>query len=156
MTSAFCTPIVAPDARVRIATAPSTVMVFSLSRPPLMLNPPLVSDEKPALLKLPPTTPGLERGHADRVPAGERQQLDILGFDRFADRDLRLKRRRFGSDGHLFRERAGFEREIERHCPGRVELDVGPADLLEAAELDEELVAAGIQVRERVETGARR
>ena len=49
--------MMAPDARVRIAVAPSTVMLFSLPRLPLMLKPPLVRLEKLLLLKLPPTTP---------------------------------------------------------------------------------------------------
>ena len=72
MVSTFWTPIVAPDERVRIATAPSTVIVFSSLRPPLMLKPPLVSDEKPALLKLPPTTPALSAG----TPIGFRPEND--------------------------------------------------------------------------------
>ena len=42
---------------MRIAVAPSTVMLFSLPRLPLMLKPPLVRLEKLLLLKLPPTTP---------------------------------------------------------------------------------------------------
>ncbi len=62
MVSTFWTPMVAPDERVRIATAPSTVIVFSSVRPPLMLKPPLVSEANPALLKLPPTTPALSAG----------------------------------------------------------------------------------------------
>ena len=154
MTSAFCTPIVAPAARVRIATAPSTVMVFSSSRPPLMLKPPLVSDEKPGVVEVAADDAGLERGHADGVAAGERQQLDVLGFDRLANGDLRLQRRGLGRDRDFFGERAGFEREIERHRARRVELHVGAADLLEAAQLDQKLIAAGVQVRKCVEAAA--
>jgi hypothetical protein len=37
----------APDDRVRTAVAPSTVMLFSSERLPLMLKPPLVRSEKP-------------------------------------------------------------------------------------------------------------
>ena len=47
-----------PAARVRMAVAPSTVMLFSSLRLPFMLKPPLVRSEKPKLLKLPPITPG--------------------------------------------------------------------------------------------------
>ncbi len=46
-----------PDDRVRIAVAPSIVMLFSSERLPLMLNPPLPRSLKPRLLKLPPMTP---------------------------------------------------------------------------------------------------
>ena len=52
----------APADRVRMAIAPSTEIVFSSARLPLMLKPPLVSDEKPALLKLPPMTPAFRAG----------------------------------------------------------------------------------------------
>ena len=84
MTSAFCTPIVAPAERVRIATAPSTLMVFSSLRPPLMLKPPLVSEEKFALLKLPPITPALSAG----TPIGLRPENDSSSMS-FASTDLR-------------------------------------------------------------------
>ena len=50
-------PTIAPDDRVRIAVAPSIVMLFSSVRLPLMLKPPLPRSEKPRELKLPPITP---------------------------------------------------------------------------------------------------
>ena len=145
-TSAFCTPIVAPDERVRIATAPSTVIVFSLSRPPLMLKPPLVSDEKPALLKLPPTTPALAR--ARQSGCGRRTRGARCPSLRPILRTATcgLQRRIFSRHRDLFGEGAGFQREIELHRARRVELDVGAADLLEATQLDQKFIAAGVQV----------
>ena len=86
MVSTFCTPIVAPDARVRIATAPSTVIVLSSARPPLMLKPPLVRLENPALLKLPPTTPALSAG----TPIGFRPENDSSSIS-LASTDLRIR-----------------------------------------------------------------
>ena len=61
----------------------------------------------------------------------------------FRTRDLGLQQRRLSGDGHLFGERAGLQREVDGERAGRIQLDVGAADLLEAAELDDELVAAG-------------
>ena len=49
--------MIAPFERVRMAVAPSTVMLFSSVRLPLMLKPPLVKLSKLTLLKLPPMTP---------------------------------------------------------------------------------------------------
>ena len=40
-------PTIAPDDRVRIAVAPSTVMLFSSLRLPLMLKPPFPRSENP-------------------------------------------------------------------------------------------------------------
>ena len=78
----------APEARVRIAVAPSTVMLFSLPRLPLMLKPPLVRLEKLLLLKLPPTTPAFSTGDANRVAPVEGDLLDVLRLDRFSQRDV--------------------------------------------------------------------
>ncbi len=61
-----------PAERVRMATAPSTEMLFSSERPPLMLKPPLLKAAKPRLLKLPPMTPALRAG----TPSGLRPEND--------------------------------------------------------------------------------
>ncbi len=116
-----------------------------------MLKPPLVSDEKPALLKLPPMTPALSAGTPIGIAARERQQLDVLGLDRLSDRDLRLQRRRLGRNRDFLGQRASFEREVERQRTRCVELDVRPADLLEPAQLGRDLVFAGCEVRKCVE-----
>ena len=108
-----------------------------------MLKPPVVSDMAPALLKLPPMTPGLERGHADRVAAVERQQLDVLRLDRLPDGDVGLQQRRFGGDGDFFGDGAGVEGEVERQRAAGVELHAGARRLLEALELGRNIVAPG-------------
>ena len=64
--------MIVPADRVRMATAPSTVMAFSSARPPLMLKPPLLNAAKPALLKLLPTTPAFSAG----TPIGLRPEND--------------------------------------------------------------------------------
>ena len=83
----------APDERVRIAVAPSIVMLFSSERLPLMLKPPLPRSPKPRLLKLPPMTPAFR----PTTPIGLRpendEQLDVLGLDGLAHRDVGLERR---------------------------------------------------------------
>ena len=65
--------MMAPLDRVRIAVAPSTEMVFSSGRLPLMLKPPLPRSSKPRLLKLPPITPALRL----TTPIGLRPENDI-------------------------------------------------------------------------------
>ena len=62
--------MIVPADRVRMATAPSTVMLFSSERPPLMLKPPLLKAAKPRLLKLPPMTPAFSAG----TPSGLRPE----------------------------------------------------------------------------------
>ena len=74
--------MVAPADRVRMATAPSIVMLFSSARPPLTLKPPLVSDEKPALLKLPPMTPALRAGTPIGLrPENESSSMSLASTD---------------------------------------------------------------------------
>ena len=107
------------------------------------------------MLKLPPTTPGLERRHADRVAAGERQLLDVLGLDRLAHRDVGLQRPSVSAvtvTSSVSAPVSSVKSSVER--AGGVELHVGAADLLEAAQLDNELVPAGRQVGKCVEAAA--
>jgi len=95
--------------------------------------------------------PRLEADDADRVAAVERKLLDVLRFDRLAQRDVGLERSALRRDRHRFGDRAGFEREIERQRARCVERDVLPERLLEALQLRADVVLARRQVRERVE-----
>ena len=142
-----------PDERVRMATAPSTVMLFSSERLPLMLKPPLPKVAEAAVVEVAADDAGLEAGDANRVAAREGQLLDVLGLDRLADRDVGLQRRGVGGDGDHFGQRAGLEREGQVDLGGRVELDGGARGLLEAVELDRDVVQAGHQRRKRVVAG---
>ena len=56
--STLTVPMMAPEDRVRVATAPSMVMRFSSPRLPLMLKPPVVRLSGWKALKAPPRTPG--------------------------------------------------------------------------------------------------
>ena len=79
----------APDDRVRMAVAPSTVMLFSSSRLPLMLKPPLPEVGEAVVVEAAADDAGLQAGHADRVAAVERQLLDVLRLDRLPQRRRR-------------------------------------------------------------------
>jgi hypothetical protein len=70
--STFWMPTMAPEERVRMAVAPSMVMLFSSGRLPLMLKPPLPRSPKPRLLKLPPLTPAFRPA----TPIGLRPEND--------------------------------------------------------------------------------
>ena len=78
-----------------------------------MLKPPVVSDEKPALLKLPPMATALSAG----TPIGFRPENDSNSISfastAFRTSHLRLQQRRLGGDGHFLGERAGLECEVE-------------------------------------------
>ena len=76
--------MMAPAERVRMAVAPSTVMLFSSPRLPLMLKPPLLRSAKPRLLKLPPMTPALRPA----TPIGLRPENDSCSMS-FASTVLR-------------------------------------------------------------------
>ena len=76
-------------------------MMFSSERLPLMLKPPVVSESKPALLKLPPMTPAFSAG----TPSGcgrRREELDVLRLDRLPHRDVGLQQRGLGGHPDLF------------------------------------------------------
>ncbi len=61
-----------------MATAPSTEIVFSSGRLPFMLKPPFENEAKPALLKLPPTTPGFSAGTPIGLrPENERSSMSL-------------------------------------------------------------------------------
>ena len=139
-----------PDARVRIAVAPSTVMLFSLVRLPLILKPPLVRSGEAVVVEASADDARLQPGDANRVAPVEGDLLDVLRLDRLSQRDVALQRRLFGGDGDLLGQRAGLKREVERERAGGVELHVCAGDFLEAAQLDRELVAAGRQIRKGV------
>ena len=104
--------MIVPADRVRMATAPSTEIVFSSARLPLMLKPPLVNDGEPRVVEVAADDARLERRHANRVAAGEREQLDVLRLDRLPDRDVGLNRRGRGDDRDRFREVARLQREL--------------------------------------------
>ena len=107
-----------------------------------MLKPPVVSDWKPALLKLPPIDAGLERGHADRVAAGEGQQLDILRLDRLPDRDVGLQQRR-SAVTVTSSVSAPVSSAKSSVSDAGVELHAGPVVFLEALQLGGDVVAPG-------------
>ena len=121
-----------PDDRVRMAVAPSTVMLFSSLRLPLMLKPPLPRSSKPRAVERAADDAGLEAGDADRVAAREGQLLDVLGLDDLADRHVGLQRRGLGGDRDLLGDGAGLEREVDGQRAAGVELHVLADDLLEA------------------------
>ena len=82
----------APAERVRTAVAPSTVMLFSSLRLPLMLKPPLPRSREPVVVEVAADDAGLQADDADRVAAGERELLDVFGLDRLAESDIGLQR----------------------------------------------------------------
>ena len=120
-------------------------MVFSSERLPLMLKPPLVSAAKPGVVEVAADDARLQRRDANRVAAGERQLLDVLGLDGLAHRHVGLERRRLGGDRDVLGERAGLEREVERLGARGVERDVLAERFLEPLQLGGDVVFSAVE-----------
>ena len=93
--------MIAPADRVRMAVAPSIVMLFSSGAAAVDVEAAVAEVVEAEVVEAAADDARLEPGHTDGVAAVERQLLDVLGLDGLPDRDVGLQRRRFGGDGDL-------------------------------------------------------
>jgi hypothetical protein len=135
-------PTIAPDDRDRDVVLVAAAAVDAETAVPEVREP-VVVEAAAGDSRLQPDDP-------DRIAAGERQLLDVLGFDRLAQRDVALETRRFSRDRDCFGQRSGLEREVDRQRSGGIELDVVADRFLESLQLGPDRVAAGRQVGKRI------
>jgi hypothetical protein len=85
------------------------------------------------------------------IAAVDRQGLEALGLERFADRPRpRLQQRRGAGNEHLFADTTGLENEIRPNLFLNADGDAAPRFFLEPLKLDVDPICAGADRREDV------